>query len=136
MTRIRLIALATAAMLSFALPLSAQNVNGSITGIVTDSSGGVIPNAKASARNTGTAATFTSTSDADGAFWLRNLPVGIYDVVIEAGGFQRFEAKDIRLQVNETSRVDVRMTVGATSESVVVEANAITVDTTTSTLKA
>src|SRR4051812_47649639 len=89
---------------------SAQNVTGTITGIVTDSSGAVVPNAKATARNTGTAAMFTGATDADGTYWLRTLPVGSYEVTVEAGGFQKFEAKDIRLQVNEISRIDVRLT--------------------------
>jgi len=114
----------------------AQNVSGSITGTVTDTSGGVVPAAKATARNTGTGATFTAATDNDGVYWLRNLPVGGYDLLVEAGGFQKFEAKDVRLQVNEIARLDVRLGVGATTETVTVAANAVTVDTTTSTLKA
>lgn len=97
-----------AALLTLALPIFAQNVTGTIAGIVTDSSGGVVPDAKVTARNTGTAAMFTGTTDADGTYWLRTLPVGSYEVAVEAGGFQKFEAKDIRLQVNEISRIDVR----------------------------
>ena len=125
---------ATAALLSSSA--RAQNVSGSITGVVTDSSGGVVPSAKATARNTGTAAVFSATTSADGVYFLRNLPVGEYDIVVEAGGFQKFEVKDVRLQVNEVSRLDVRLSVGATTETVTVQANAVTVDTTTSTLKA
>lgn len=121
---------------SLATPLAfAQNVTGAITGSVTDSSGGSVPNAKATARNTGTGAIFTAVSDNEGTYWLRNLPVGGYDTIVEAGGFQKFESKDVRLQVNEVARIDVRLSVGATSETVTVEANAVTVDTTTSTLK-
>ena len=117
-------------------PGYSQNVTGSITGVVTDASGGLVPNAKATARNIGTSAVFTAQSGSDGAYWLRNLPVGAYNVSVEAGGFQKFEAKDIRLQVNEVARVDVRMSVGAITETVTVQANTVTVDTTTSTLKA
>ncbi|MBS1832342.1 MAG: carboxypeptidase regulatory-like domain-containing protein, partial [Acidobacteria bacterium] len=116
--------------------LLAQNVTGAITGTVMDSSGALVPNARATARNTGTGAVFTAVTDPDGTYWLRNLPVGTYDTTVEASGFQRFESKDIRLQVNEVARVDVRLTVGATTETVTVEANAVTVDTTSSTLKA
>ena len=75
----------------------AQNVSGSITGVVTDPSGGTVPNARASARNAGTGAVFNAQSDGDGTYWLRNLPVGAYTVNVEAGGFQKFEAKDVRL---------------------------------------
>jgi len=118
-----------------AVSLYAQNVTGSITGVVTDPSGGVVPNAKATARNSGTGAVFTAMSDQDGAYWIRNLPVGNYDTVVEAGGFQKFEAKDVRLQVNEIARIDVKLNVGSTSDTITVDANAVTVDTTTSTLK-
>ena len=45
-----------------------QNIYGSFTGVVTDSSGSVVPNALVTARNTGTAAVFTSRSDGEGTF--------------------------------------------------------------------
>ncbi|HEU0119721.1 MAG TPA: carboxypeptidase regulatory-like domain-containing protein [Bryobacteraceae bacterium] len=126
-----------AALMAYAsVPALCQAVTGTITGIVTDSSGAVVPNAKASARNMGTAAVFSATADTEGVYWLRNLPVGSYSVNVEASGFQKFEATDVRLQVNETARVDVRMKVGSMTETVTVQGNAVTVDTTTSTLKA
>src|SRR5260370_318478 len=57
-----------------------QNIFGSFTGVVTDPSGSVVPNAIVTARNTGTAAAFTSRSDGEGVFWIRTLPVGVYDI--------------------------------------------------------
>jgi hypothetical protein len=45
-----------------------QNIYGSFTGVVTDSSGSVVPNALVTARNTGTAAVFTSRADGEGTF--------------------------------------------------------------------
>src|SRR5260221_6098604 len=128
-------------MLQFLLVLTAiaaaypQNIAGSITGMVTDSSGAVVPTAKAVARNTGTGGVTTVQADAEGVYWLRNLPVGEYTITVESAGFQKFEAKDVRLQVNEVVRVDVPMRVGAMTETVTVAGNAVTVDTTTSTLK-
>ena len=125
------------AALAVSVPAAlAQNVAGSITGVVTDSSGGTVPAARATARNAGTGASFNAQADADGTYWLRNLPVGAYNITVEAGGFQKFEAKDVRLQVNEVARIDVKMSVGAITETVTVQGNAVTVDTTTSTLKA
>ncbi len=116
--------------------LYSQSIYGSFTGVVTDSSGSVAPNALVSARNTGTAAVFTARSDGEGVYWVRNLPVGIYDITGELPGFQKYEVKGVRVQVDEVVRVDMKMNVGATAESITVEAATTTVDTTSATLKA
>ena len=113
-----------------------QRIYGSFTGVVTDPSGGVAPNALVTAHNTGTGAAFTAHSDAEGVFWIRNLPVGVYDLTGELPGFQKFDVKGVRVQVDEVVRVDMRLTVGATTETVTVAAVASVVDTNSATLKA
>jgi outer membrane receptor protein involved in Fe transport len=62
--------------------------------------------------------------------------VGVYDVTVEAAGFQNFTMRGIRLQVNETIRVDANLSVGTSSETVTVVAEAVVVDTISPTLKA
>lgn len=114
----------------------AQDINAGIAGVITDQSGAIVPNAAVTATNTGTNARFTATSAADGQYTFRALPVGVYDLLAEAPGFRRYEAKAIRLQLNEVARVDVALTVGTATETVTVNAEAVTVDTTTATLKA
>ncbi len=114
----------------------AQNVYGVITGRVLDPSGAVVPGAAVVAVNTGTAARFPVTSSADGLFTLPALPVGVYDVTVEAPGFQNYTMRGIRLQVNETIRVDANLSVGASSETVTVVAESVVVDTISPTLKA
>ncbi|HUS07586.1 MAG TPA: TonB-dependent receptor plug domain-containing protein, partial [Bryobacteraceae bacterium] len=69
------------------------------------------------------------------AFTLTTLPVGIYNLSATSPGFKRFEAKNIRVQVNEIARVDVPLTVGETAEAVTVASEAVHIDTTTATLK-
>jgi hypothetical protein len=113
----------------------AQDVTGAITGLVKDSSGGVVPNAKIAAINTGTKARFEVTSDADGGYTARTLPIGVYDLQVAANGFKGFNATAIRVQVNEVVRVDVTLQVGASVESVTVTAAAVNVDTSSQTLK-
>jgi outer membrane receptor protein involved in Fe transport len=117
------------------LPLSAQNVTGSISGVVTDGTGAVVPNVQVRAVNSGTHATFQGASNSEGIYNIRAIPIGTYDVVAEASGFKRYEARGIRLQVNEIARVDVALALGATVESITVSGQAVTVDTTTATLK-
>src|SRR6266581_8081229 len=134
----RLIRSLPVALLSLALtcPALCQNVNGTFTGVVTDATGAVAPNASVTARNTGTSAAFAAHSDGEGVYWIRNIPVGVYDITAESPGFQKFETKGVRVQVNEIVRVDVKLNVGSTTETVTVSAAATVVDTTTATLKA
>src|SRR5260370_21288391 len=113
-----------------------QNIYGCFTGIVTDSSGSVVPSALVTARNTGTAAVFTSRSDGEGTFWIRNLPVGVYAITGELTGFQKFEVPRGRVQVDEVVRVVIKLSVGAAAEQVTVAGVGSVLDTTTATLKA
>jgi hypothetical protein len=106
-----------------------QETTGSIYGFVRDPSGAVIPGAQVTATNIGTNATYKATTNAEGDYTLRTLPVGQYKLVAEASGFKRYEVSNILTQVNEISRVDVVMAVGTLSESVEVAAGVVNVNT-------
>src|SRR3954454_5888343 len=105
MKRLILVVMATVAI-GFA-----QDINGNIAGVVTDESGAVVPNAVVTAVNTATSARFTANSNQEGQYAVRTIPVGVYDLTAEAPGFRKYEAKGIRLQLNETARVDIPMKV-------------------------
>ena len=62
-------------------------------------------------------------------------PIGVYSLSAEAQGFKRFETRGVRLQVNEVARVDINLAIGATTETVTVSSEVVTVDTTTAVLK-
>ena len=79
---------------SLALP---QNVTGSITGVVRDPSGSVVPSINVVAINEGTRARFEGTTDSDGQYTIRALPIGVYSLTAETQGFKRFETRGIRL---------------------------------------
>jgi hypothetical protein len=113
----------------------AGDVTGAIAGFVMDSTGAYVPGVKVVAANEGTGAKFTATSNADGSYTLVELPVGVYDLSAEVGGFKKFVSQGIRVQVNETSRLDATLVVGSVTQSVVVSARASTVDTVNATLK-
>ncbi len=112
-----------------------QNVTGSITGVVRDPSGSVVPSINIVAINEGTGARFEGTADTDGQYTIRALPIGVYSLTAETQGFKRFETRGIRLQVNEFARVDINLAIGATTETVTVSSQVVTVDTTTAVLK-
>ena len=68
--------------------LTAQMPTATILGVVTDSTGAIVPEAKLTARNVETGQTRTTTSAADGSYRFSALPVGKYEVRAEKSGFQ------------------------------------------------
>jgi hypothetical protein len=68
----------------------AQDVTGTIVGIVKDTSGGFVPGATITVINLGTNAARTTTSAGEGACSIRSLPIGVYDLKAEKHGFKEF----------------------------------------------
>ena len=98
--------------------VDAQQITGSIRGTVVDPSGAVVSGATVSARQIETGLTRTAVTDRVGAYVVLELPVGHYEVQVEARGFQKYIQQGIVLDVNETASVPVRLSVGAeTSKS-------------------
>ena len=104
----------------------AQIVSGSIVGVVTDSTGSVVPDAAITATNAATGLARNTRTDAQGSYSLPQLPPGIYSVAVVAEGFKRAEVAGITLLVGQTARVDAALEIGAVTEQVeVVAAGAI-----------
>lgn len=105
------------------LPASAQTVTGSITGVVSDPSGAVIPGAHVSAVDTVTGVkTEAETNDA-GAYTIRFLPIGPYMVSVSAAGFSTLTVSQFSLEINQTAKVNATLVVGASNTKVEVESN-------------
>jgi hypothetical protein len=123
--------LAVAFLVLLALPLLAhgQSSEGTVLGSVTDPSGAVMPNVNITITNALTGAVKTLTTNDDGQYVAPNLSIGKYNVRAEAAGFKVQESQGVTLNVNDRTRVDFQMTVGAASETVSVEANAVAVQT-------
>ena len=120
-----LIAFAALATTGFA------QVSGTLSGTVTDPSGGVVSGASIKAENTGTGATRDMVTDGAGRYQIVALPVGEYEIRASKSGFQEAVRKGIDLAVNQEASVDFTLTVGQQNESVTVEADAPLVSTTT-----
>src|ERR1700681_3647514 len=114
--------------------LAAQGTTGTILGTVTDSSGGAIAEATVTVTNVGTSATQSVTSDALGRFTVPNLGIGDYDVSVSKIGFSTVVRKAINLTVGSQNVIDVALPVGVQTQVVTVEAAAVQVETTSSTL--
>src|SRR5258708_3680754 len=95
-----------------------QTITASITGTVTDPSGAVVPGVKVTATNTATNNQFPPTTNDAGVFNLLFLPVGNYSVAVEQQGFKKTTLGPFKLEVNQIARVDVKLEVGDTTQSV------------------
>jgi hypothetical protein len=126
--------LAAAVSLVIAAVLPAQTITGSITGVVMDASGALIPSAEVTVINKGTNARSVARTNSTGNYAVPLLPRGDYRIEVSAAGFKRFVQEGIELQVQQTARVDVHMTVGEVAESVVVTADAARLETENATL--
>src|SRR5215217_9124805 len=104
--------------------LFAQSTLGTITGLVTDSTGAIIPNAVVVATNTATGVRAQTVSSGTGNYVIPNLQVGPYEITVSVSGFKSFSRSNINLSSNDNLRVDVVLEVGAASERVVVNAEA------------
>jgi hypothetical protein len=104
----------------------------SLNGTVTDPSGGAIVGAKVKATNQDTGFVREAATNSVGLYNLIRVPVGAYELSVEAPGFKPSRMKDLRLAVGAVATVDVRLEVGATQESVTVSADVPLVESTRS----
>jgi len=112
-----------------AVPAPAQLDRGSLTGLVTDSTGAAVPAAKVTVRNVATNARYTTETTAVGQYTMPNLPVGIYEVQVESPGFKKFVRAGVDLRAAEVVRVDAMLEVGALTETIEVTAQTARVQT-------
>ncbi|MDQ6699740.1 MAG: carboxypeptidase-like regulatory domain-containing protein, partial [Acidobacteriota bacterium] len=104
--------------------LHAQSTLGTITGLVTDSSGAVIPNSVVVVTNTATGAKAQTVTSSTGNYVVPNLQVGPYEVNVAISGFKAWSRSGIKVSSNDNLRIDVTLEVGQTSERVSVSAEA------------
>ena len=102
----------------------AQNVTGAITGQVTDASGAVLPGAKVVASDLDTNVSTSMSTNHDGLFRIDFLPIGHYQVTVEAAGFKKATLPPFTLEVQQTANFDVHLVVGSTTLTVNVSAAA------------
>ena len=122
------------ALVLFSLPMAAQETVGRVIGVVTDPSGSVVPRAKVTVTNVDTGANSETNTGPDGSYQVLLLPIGTYRVSAEAQGFRKSVTSAQKLEINQSLKIDVKLEVGATSETVQVEANASGVETVVATL--
>ncbi|MGE0102716.1 MAG: carboxypeptidase regulatory-like domain-containing protein [Blastocatellales bacterium] len=114
--------------------VQAQSDNSTITGFVKDQTGSVISNAKVVVKNEARAFERTTTTNSEGYYVITNLPPGIYSISVEASGFKSYKLTGRQLDPNLTTRVEVSLEPGQLTETVTIEASAVTVQTESATV--
>jgi hypothetical protein len=97
--------------------------SGEITGLVTDPSSAALAGATVTATNKATGATRTVTTTSEGLYSFPSMPPGVYQLQVEQLGFKTAQFDDIKLEVQQTARLDVAMEVGQVGEIVNVTSN-------------
>ena len=102
----------------------AQSVNGSLSGTVTDPTGAVIPKADLTLTSEETGVVKNFTAGPDGLYAFPNVPSGVYDLRASAKGFRDYVQEGIAVRVGAILRQDVMLQLGASTQTVEVQANA------------
>jgi len=106
-----------------------SQANTSLRGAVTDQSGAIVPKAQITLTNTATGMERRTESSSTGAYEFLQLAPGAYRLRVEASGFKKFEAGDLRLEVANPATMNVTLEVGGTTEVVAVTAEAPMINT-------
>jgi hypothetical protein len=115
--------MAFASLLAFASSTALAQYSGSLSGTVTDPSGGIIPGATVTLTNEGTHVAATRTAAADGVFEFPSLPGGQYNLSVTAKGFKVGSYQNIAILEGSPRNIDVTLGIGGASETVTVDAN-------------
>lgn len=107
----------------------AQVLYGSIVGNVVDPSEAAVPDATVTVIHVETGVSRSTTTSATGAYSFPTLPTGTYELRISKPGFQSYSRTGVHVTINNITRIDVTLSVGAVAESVLVTAEAAALQT-------
>lgn len=102
---------------------------GSIQGVVSDPAGAVIPNARITLTEESTQVARNIVSDSKGTYLFPNITIGTYTVTVSAPGFQTFRSQHNVLEVGSNIAINAKLPVGAESETVEVQSEALALQT-------
>ena len=103
-------------------PFLYGQATGSISGIISDSTGASVPGAKVTATAPATGQSRSSLTNDTGEFVIPSLGVASYDIVVEKEGFPNATAADVRLQVDEHRALDFKLSPASVTTAVEVSA--------------
>ncbi len=104
-------------------------ISGDVTGVITDTTGAVVPNVKITLKNVNTGTTQTTTSNAAGAYRFALVPPGTYAVTAELPGFQTVQRAGVVVTAGQPTAADMQLTVSGATQTVEVTEAATGVQT-------
>ena len=116
------------------VPQAKGQQQATLSGIISDPSGAVIPDAAIRVTNNATQVTRTAVTNATGYYLVLNLTPGTYSIVAQKEGFKTATQTGITLQVAQSATVDLRLELGQTSQEVTVSGAAALLQTSESTI--
>lgn len=128
--------IAAVAMLLALAPLSAfAAVTGNLFGVVSDDSGAVLPGVTVTVNSPQLQGTRDTVTNAQGEYNLQLLPPGTYTVEFKLEGLQTVTREGVQVQLDQTTKVNAQLTMGAVSDAITVTASAVVVDPTQTTVQ-
>lgn len=103
-----------------AVTVNAQFETAVVLGSVRDANESAVQNATVTLKNVGTENTLTTTTDANGDYQFVNVKIGVYQVIVEANGFNKTVAENINVAVNARQRVDLSLQIATATETVII----------------
>src|SRR5690242_4545107 len=104
-------------------PVLAQQFTGTLRGTVQDSAGAVIAGAEVTITHISTNVARNVVTEENGTYVVPQLQPGLYRVTVKKNGFKAGTVDDVKLDVQQIREVDIRLEVGAATESVTVSAS-------------
>ncbi len=115
-------------------PAAAQTSAGSISGLVADSSGAVIPGVQVEVTDIDRNVSFETSSNEAGFYFVTPLPPGRYRITAQTDGFRRFVLEPFPITTQQKANLNIELELGQVTESVTVTGSAQLIETTNSTL--
>ena len=118
--------LSVAAVTPAAMPVAAeaQTPEATISGVITDATGGALPGVTVTAIHDQTGRRHSATTNAEGFYSLRALPIGPYVVEAELSGFQKYRREGLTLTTGATVPLDLSLAIGELTDTLTVRAEA------------
>ncbi|MCX6537683.1 MAG: TonB-dependent receptor [Acidobacteria bacterium] len=128
------VALVAVLLLSSAPAFAQGGTTNTISGVVVDSGGGVIPGADVVVKHNATNVTQSKVTNSEGVFTFSNLNIGTYTVTVSLSGFKTFVTNDVVLTSTAPASVKATLTVGGIEETVMVQSTAEIIQTQSTTI--
>ena len=108
---------ALALLCAAAINLPAQSIYATLTGVVSDPSGALVVQATVQLRNEGSGSLRETVTNSQGYYTFASVPVGTYELTVEATGFETYKETGVALGGGEKRNINVTLKVGAATET-------------------